>query len=1001
MLSWLFGPTRDGKDLLEAIKENKIETAISLINAGANPNTHFLAETKLSALHLAVIKTIHASTGSLPIAAARAQWLDLVERLVDAGADRDYQAHDGNTPLHVAVDAEDEALTILLTATKYTAVHNKQGETALHLTANHKNARILTRLLRQGFLIDQTDAKGNTLLHRSVIADNPVILSAVLLHAAKQTANRAGQTPLRLALDTRSDFTNPESWRLSMLLIRHSAANADLLGFYYALQTARAHAPAEIIDLLLNNITPDLALQLAVAGGDIDLLTLCLSKNANVNWLNSQGRSALFMLPDDPEKSADIANKLIAADANVNQVDHDSISLLHHYTDNDRPDILKLLIPHARADLFNAAGKTAIQQAADKKRWHLIPTLAQSREHIDDTSIYSTVLLDAARANATQAVAALCKMGVPAHARDGDYPQLSALHYAALQRNYDMVKALLYVAFADTRLRNADGLSAQEYLIKHERLFDYGRLPEAEADAKYDEHLQLIKLFRDREFINNPQNTHLGKLEQSVIASINRLFHRYGEQLNFTTIRAELNTFIATLLPAQASIIRAVINPQRAEFITAHSIYYYSPLQVLGLIWLAMHDSTVGPALTAQNITDRRATLITQLRSIYLSPDNFYCPQGAMNRIVQTLEGSGHPDIGLEYDAQNAIETFIQSIPDGLAEALKKEPLAQQNQILKTWNTLVTPPATTPAALFLAKACQRISAGLENRFTVNGRIQIARCEIEFIRRSIMEAALPAAFHPLCAYYNQLMVDRGSDELFCAWLAQAIYPKLHAYYNLDNPSQYEAHYQEYREHIELYKNLRILALKEAPILTQLQPLLAALKPVVLDAVAQNKPGKLREIREAVRLLNQMADKDLVSLADLTRPASPDSNDSNGADTLTANPELSGTPFLASRAGADSGDTDAAVVSTPFLVSTLEAGAGASATPALAESKFDGLIMKIICTPLESSRNTAWLTLLQSCQETARTATNRAEAMHSIHKTINDFWHAETLPEPAAA
>ena len=92
-----------------------------------------------------------------------------------------------------------------------------KNETLLHYAAGKNDPKMVKRLLDSGFAATDTDADGNTPLHKLVNGDNKDIdaASSLLLQngASLATPNNAGETPLHKALDVNFDTTPPyDKW---------------------------------------------------------------------------------------------------------------------------------------------------------------------------------------------------------------------------------------------------------------------------------------------------------------------------------------------------------------------------------------------------------------------------------------------------------------------------------------------------------------------------------------------------------------------------------------------------------------------------------------------------------------------------------------------------------------------------------------------------------------------------------------------------------------------
>eukprot|EP01088_Endostelium_zonatum_P001747 TRINITY_DN1209_c0_g3_i2.p1 TRINITY_DN1209_c0_g3~~TRINITY_DN1209_c0_g3_i2.p1 ORF type:complete len:429 (-),score=121.70 TRINITY_DN1209_c0_g3_i2:97-1383(-) len=209
--------------LCNALKENKMEKVRGIINstketgelaAHVNDAQEWFGQT---ALHLAC------SNGSL----------DVIQILLEQGADVNKQDDNGNTPLHAAVgDGNIECCRLLLDAKADINVQEKMhGDTPLHKVVAPDDFEDLCQLfIKRGAIVDiknnvgatplmkaaeagsigcmdkllaagadckLQDNSGNTAMHRAVLCSSAVEAASLLLQygAESEIENKAGETP--------------------------------------------------------------------------------------------------------------------------------------------------------------------------------------------------------------------------------------------------------------------------------------------------------------------------------------------------------------------------------------------------------------------------------------------------------------------------------------------------------------------------------------------------------------------------------------------------------------------------------------------------------------------------------------------------------------------------------------------------------------------------------------------------------------------------------------
>ena len=155
-------PMMEGMAALHiAIENGHSEMANLLIRAGANLNS---TDQSLTPLHLA-------GRHGIP---------ELIMPLIDAGADRDAQAHDGSTSLHEAAISSHLTVVDLLLESGAVIKADNEGGTPLHHAAFKGSLEIATRLLERGADLHAQDSEGATPLHAAAMYDNSNMVAFLL-----------------------------------------------------------------------------------------------------------------------------------------------------------------------------------------------------------------------------------------------------------------------------------------------------------------------------------------------------------------------------------------------------------------------------------------------------------------------------------------------------------------------------------------------------------------------------------------------------------------------------------------------------------------------------------------------------------------------------------------------------------------------------------------------------------------------------------------------------
>jgi len=144
--------------------------------------------------------------------------IEIVQILLDKGADPNLQDTRGDTALYLATEQNSlEVVQLLLDKRANPNLQNKYGETALHIAVEEENAEIVKLLLEKGANVDLQDRDGHTALSLATIRDDSEMVQILL----KAYVNAPGYTPLMMAIQNMS----PEEM-IRMLL--HKGDNPNL-----------------------------------------------------------------------------------------------------------------------------------------------------------------------------------------------------------------------------------------------------------------------------------------------------------------------------------------------------------------------------------------------------------------------------------------------------------------------------------------------------------------------------------------------------------------------------------------------------------------------------------------------------------------------------------------------------------------------------------------------------------------------------------------------------
>jgi len=148
--------------------------------------------------------------------------IEILQMLLDKGANPDLQDKDRETALYLAAGQSDpEIVKMLLDKGANLNLQNKSGKAALHHAAGQPNPEIVKMLLEKGANLNLQDIKGQTALHLAAMEDHPGIVKMLLEAGANPNLqNITGHTALHLA-------TMSGSFK-SVRMLLQKGANPDL-----------------------------------------------------------------------------------------------------------------------------------------------------------------------------------------------------------------------------------------------------------------------------------------------------------------------------------------------------------------------------------------------------------------------------------------------------------------------------------------------------------------------------------------------------------------------------------------------------------------------------------------------------------------------------------------------------------------------------------------------------------------------------------------------------
>lgn len=258
----------------------------------------------------------------------------LVQRLVENGANINIKDKEGNSAMHYAIENIHEDVTLLLLNRGADAdAVNKKGNNPLHLASAVNNKELACLVVKHVSDIEIKNSDGETCLHIAAKNDTTEVAAVILNNGAHvNSANMSGNTPLHCAcMQATSKATT------GLLLSKGADVNCrDKMGrtaLHFAVTSGAFSVASQLIEFGAKvNATDDcgnMALHHALSIKKLDFVNLFLQQtNINVNALDENCNSPFHLLAQIPivsectlackKEIAEVAKQLTEKGSSVN-----------------------------------------------------------------------------------------------------------------------------------------------------------------------------------------------------------------------------------------------------------------------------------------------------------------------------------------------------------------------------------------------------------------------------------------------------------------------------------------------------------------------------------------------------------------------------------------------------------------------------------------------------------------------------------------------------------
>ncbi|KAJ5960108.1 ATPase inhibitor IATP mitochondria [Penicillium vulpinum] len=325
------GGWRSHDAITTAVVRNRAAVARILLENGVDVNS---MDSGSSLLHLVAEKSPHNreavarvliekganlesmnSAGQTPLqVACQSGSVEVVQCLIESGADLNVRDREGRSLLHLASSNEVKTVKLLVEKGAKISAKDEQGETPLHLACWNGRVEAAAFLLDQGADIEARSSKGNTPLLRGILWETsvcrnlgPASVTSLLLErgADPRRGNDCNITPLHCA-------TSKEDPGLGKILLQHGAdleprttkgmTPLHKLALRGSLESAR-YLLQKGADAQPRDKEGNTPLHMAAQRNDLEFVRLLLEARANRLIMNRKGQLPVHLSLEGAEKS--------------------------------------------------------------------------------------------------------------------------------------------------------------------------------------------------------------------------------------------------------------------------------------------------------------------------------------------------------------------------------------------------------------------------------------------------------------------------------------------------------------------------------------------------------------------------------------------------------------------------------------------------------------------------------------------------------------------------
>ncbi|XP_040289762.1 serine/threonine-protein phosphatase 6 regulatory ankyrin repeat subunit A-like [Bufo bufo] len=381
---------------------------------------------------------------------------------------------DQETPLHIAARIKDgqKVAEILLKSGADVNMEQSDGETAMHVAAQHGNIKMIRALLEEGGEVTwQSKARENA-LHTAVRHCHLPIVEVILTYLTNERSradavvcvnqpNQERETPLHLAAAVGKDIIHceDEDVKIIRLLLDHDADISSTTSqtgetpLHYCARMGNEDLLLEMIKHIGSNRMQQTMnrqekngwspLLLAAEKGHIAIVKILLQNHARVDVFDEHGKAALHLACENGHDK--IADVLLWHKAFVNAKTKLGLTPLHLCSQNGFNHLVKLLVgTHlASIDIMSLTKRTPLHLAALNGQLDVCNSLLTMKADVYAADIEGQTPLHLAAENDHSEVVKLFLKHRPELVTSANVDGSTCAHIAAAKGSVAVIKELL------------------------------------------------------------------------------------------------------------------------------------------------------------------------------------------------------------------------------------------------------------------------------------------------------------------------------------------------------------------------------------------------------------------------------------------------------------------------------------------------------------------------------------------------------------------------------